>query len=346
MSAAIASERPAPTAAPLIPATTGLSVSNRRARRNRPTQPFSSSACSWSESPVSTGASSPPPRSRPEQNASPLPVSATTRTSSSASASFTARTMLQPSEGVSAFFRCRRSSLNTLTCPTVSAASCDIAQGCHGPFARAHASVGHIAGRASPGAGGSGRRRLRLTRCPQRGTLPATRTWCRREGDRGGLMPSRLPAQDRQRGASSRVARRRGRAAIAALAAIALIAVSCGDDDDDSGAETGSGTEAPADQGDDQSGGAGEESVTDYVAYVGGEAGPADDSLEPINIGWLNQEGGQVEIGAAATDGADLAVQLANEQLGGIGGHPVQLKKCFIRDAEEEGTTCGQTLGN
>jgi branched-chain amino acid transport system substrate-binding protein len=160
-------------------------------------------------------------------------------------------------------------------------------------------------------------------------------------------MPSRLQAQDRQRGtSSSRVVRSRGRAAIAALAAIALIAVSCGDDDDDSGAETGSGSEAPADQGGDQSGGAGEESVTDYVAYVGGEAGRADDSLEPINIGWLNQEGGQVEIGAAATDGADLAVQLANEQLGGIGGHPVQLKKCFIRDAEEEGTTCGQTLGN
>ena len=55
MSAAIASESPAPTATPLIPATTGLSVSNRSASRNRPTQPFSSSTCSWSDSPVSTG---------------------------------------------------------------------------------------------------------------------------------------------------------------------------------------------------------------------------------------------------------------------------------------------------
>ena len=45
MSAAIASESPAPTATPLIPATTGLSVSNRSASRNRPTQPFSSSTC-------------------------------------------------------------------------------------------------------------------------------------------------------------------------------------------------------------------------------------------------------------------------------------------------------------
>jgi branched-chain amino acid transport system substrate-binding protein len=68
--------------------------------------------------------------------------------------------------------------------------------------------------------------------------------------------------------------------------------------------------------------------------------------MPPIYIGWLNQEGGQTEIGAAATDGADLAVKVVNEQLGGIDGHPVALKKCFIRNAEEEGTTCGQRLGN
>jgi hypothetical protein len=120
-----------------------LSVSNRNARRNRPTQPFSSSTCSWSDSPVSTDESSPPPRSRPEQNASPLPVNATTRTLSSVWASLTARTMLQPSEAVSAFFRCGRSSRNTLTCPTVSAASCDIAQGCHARRAHAVGSGAH-----------------------------------------------------------------------------------------------------------------------------------------------------------------------------------------------------------
>jgi catechol 2,3-dioxygenase-like lactoylglutathione lyase family enzyme len=52
--------------------------------------------------------------------------------------------MLQPSEEVSAFFRCGRSSLSTLTCPTVSAASCDIAQGCHArtPVARHDANPG------------------------------------------------------------------------------------------------------------------------------------------------------------------------------------------------------------
>ena len=110
-------------------------------------------------------------------------------------------------------------------------------------------------------------------------------------------------------------------------------------------AERGGG-DTSADTGDDQSGGAGEKSVTDYVEYIGGKAGKADPNKSTIYIGWLNQQGGQQEIGAAATDGADLAVKVANEQLGGIDGHPVALKKCFIKNAEEEGTTCGQKLGN
>jgi branched-chain amino acid transport system substrate-binding protein len=167
-------------------------------------------------------------------------------------------------------------------------------------------------------------------------------------------MPTRLLSGQRRRSSTkashgaARTIRRRGRTFVSALAVAALLAAACGDDDD-SGAETDTGSDAGTDTGeqsDDQTGGAGEESVTDYVDYIGGTAGPADDSLPPITIGWLNQEGGQVEIGAAATQGADLAVQLVNEQLGGIGGHPVVLEKCFISDSEEEGTTCGQQLGN
>jgi branched-chain amino acid transport system substrate-binding protein len=132
-----------------------------------------------------------------------------------------------------------------------------------------------------------------------------------------------------------------------ALGCIALFAAACGDDDDDDGSQpSGGGGDTAAETSDDQSGGAGSESVTDYVEYIGGTAGKADQSKTPIYIGWLNQQGGQQEIGAAATDGADLAVKVANEELGGIDGHPVALKKCFIKNAEEEGTTCGQKLGN
>jgi branched-chain amino acid transport system substrate-binding protein len=141
-------------------------------------------------------------------------------------------------------------------------------------------------------------------------------------------------------------ARRRVWLVAAALVCLLLFAAGCGDDDDDSGSEPASGGDAGAETSADQTGGAGESSVTDYVDYVGGTAGKADPNKSTIYIGWLNQEGGQQEIGAAATDGADLAIKLANEQLGGIDGHPVALKKCFIRNAEEEGTTCGQKLGN
>jgi branched-chain amino acid transport system substrate-binding protein len=142
--------------------------------------------------------------------------------------------------------------------------------------------------------------------------------------------------------------------AMLCIGVAALVLAACGDSDDDSGTEASTAaaetqaadTQAAAPSDEEGSGGLGEESVTDYVAYVGGTAGPADESLEPVVIGWVNQEGGQEEIGAAATQGADLAVKVLNEKLGGIDGHPVKLKKCFIRDAEEEGTTCAQELVN
>jgi branched-chain amino acid transport system substrate-binding protein len=89
-----------------------------------------------------------------------------------------------------------------------------------------------------------------------------------------------------------------------------------------------------------------EGAVTDYLAYTGGTAGPADASLPPVKIGWVNNEGGQVLIGPTATQGAELAIQYANEQTGGIGGHPLELVKCQIANTEEEGTVCGQQFLN
>jgi branched-chain amino acid transport system substrate-binding protein len=78
------------------------------------------------------------------------------------------------------------------------------------------------------------------------------------------------------------------------------------------------------------------------VAYTGGKAGPADNSLPPVTIGFVNQQGGQQVIGAHATDGAEMAVKYINAELGGVDGHPVQLSTCFIASAEEEGTGCAQ----
>ena len=86
--------------------------------------------------------------------------------------------------------------------------------------------------------------------------------------------------------------------------------------------------------------------VTNYVKFVGGKRGKANKKLKPVVIGWVNLQGGQVEIGPNATPAAEIAVKLVNDSLGGIGGHPLVLKECFIRNTEEEGTTCGQRMAN
>jgi branched-chain amino acid transport system substrate-binding protein len=75
---------------------------------------------------------------------------------------------------------------------------------------------------------------------------------------------------------------------------------------------------------------------------VGGKAGPADNTMAPVLIGFVNQQGGQQVIGADATTGSQMAVKYINTELGGVGGHPLQLVTCFIASAEEEGTGCAQ----
>jgi branched-chain amino acid transport system substrate-binding protein len=82
--------------------------------------------------------------------------------------------------------------------------------------------------------------------------------------------------------------------------------------------------------------------VTNYLGYVGGKAGAAKSSLAPVQIGWVNQQGGPVVIGGLATAGAQFAVNYINKQLGGIDGHPLKLVTCFIATSEQQGTTCGQ----
>ena len=127
-----------------------------------------------------------------------------------------------------------------------------------------------------------------------------------------------------------------------ALAVAVLAAAGCSSSSSSSApAASGPATPAATGTGNGQ-GGLGAQSVTDFLSYVGGKSGPADKSLPPVLIGFVNQQGGPVAIGLHATDGAQMAVNYINAELGGVGGHPVQLVTCFIASAEEEGTTCAQ----
>ena len=130
---------------------------------------------------------------------------------------------------------------------------------------------------------------------------------------------------------------------MAAVAAAVLTAAGCGSGTSSTSSSTPSSgsSSANAAQG---PGGAGSKSVTNYLTYTDGKAGKADSSLPPVYIGWINQQGGQQTIGPLATAGAQMAVKYINAELGGVGGHPVALKTCFITSAEEEGTTCGQQM--
>ncbi len=141
--------------------------------------------------------------------------------------------------------------------------------------------------------------------------------------------------------------RRLSRIGFAAVAAALLAAAGCSSSSSSSSTTTPTSAAAsaapasavPASTG---AGGLGAQSVTSYQSYVGGTAGPANKSLSPVYIGFVNQQGGPTAVGLLATAGAQMAVNYANAQLGGVDGHLVELVTCFIASAEEEGTVCAQ----
>ena len=134
-------------------------------------------------------------------------------------------------------------------------------------------------------------------------------------------------------------------AGIAALAVALLAAAGCSSSSSSSSSSSTtspatSAAAAPSPSG--STGGLGAQSVTNYLTYTGGKSGPANSSLTPVTVGFVNQQGGPQVIGLHATDGAEMAVKYINAELGGVDGHPIQLDTCFIASAEEEGTGCAQ----
>lgn len=93
-------------------------------------------------------------------------------------------------------------------------------------------------------------------------------------------------------------------------------------------------------------GAAAPEAVTNYAKFVGAKPGKANPKLKPVVIGLVNLQGGQVQVGPLWTPAVETAVKYANAELRGADGHPIVLKKCFIKSTEEEGTRCGQLMAN
>jgi len=131
-------------------------------------------------------------------------------------------------------------------------------------------------------------------------------------------------------------------AGIAALAVALLAAAGCSSSSSSSTTSPPATSAAAAPSPSGTTGGLGAQSVTNYLTYTGGKAGPASSSETPVIVGFVNQQGGAQVLGQHATDGAEMAVKYINAQLGGVDGHPIQLDTCFIASAEEEGTGCAQ----
>ena len=78
------------------------------------------------------------------------------------------------------------------------------------------------------------------------------------------------------------------------------------------------------------------------LGYTGGTEKAA--SGQPIKIGWVNGEGGVWSF-PDTTVAADAAVEFVNKKLGGLGGRPIELVKCFV-DTPEAGRRCASEMIN
>lgn len=86
-------------------------------------------------------------------------------------------------------------------------------------------------------------------------------------------------------------------------------------------------------------------SIATIAKYTGSTPGKADSSLKPVTWGYANQQGGAQSY-PYYTDQLNGLVKIVNNQLGGIGGHPLKLSPCFVVSSDEDGQTCGQQFAN
>jgi len=132
---------------------------------------------------------------------------------------------------------------------------------------------------------------------------------------------------------------------VAGLAVLGLLVGACSEDSESDGPTDAPSTEAPTSEAPTSEAPSDglpvqQSSIDVGLAYTGGPGGAA--SGDPIKIGFVNQEGGTPAF-PEATFGIDTAVWFINNYLGGVGGRPIELVKCFVTK-EEDGLKCGQEM--
>jgi branched-chain amino acid transport system substrate-binding protein len=147
--------------------------------------------------------------------------------------------------------------------------------------------------------------------------------------------------------------RKRVKGMAAMVAVVGLLGSACSEGNNDSGApatdpssteasdtETTGSSEAPTTDAPVVELAVLQSSIDTGLAYTGGPGGVA--SGEPIKIGYVNQEGGVPSFPDTSV-GADSGVWFVNNFLGGVGGRPIELVKCFVVD-ETDSQKCAQEM--
>jgi branched-chain amino acid transport system substrate-binding protein len=141
---------------------------------------------------------------------------------------------------------------------------------------------------------------------------------------------------------------------LALLCAFVLIAAACssGDDDDDAAVQTNepAATTAPEPEPEANATPATAEPAPQEVdeeppVEMDFSSGPADDSLEPVRIGLLNQENDVIGSFPEFRLGVEGAVAYLNAENGGINGHPIEIVSC-VQNGVEKAQECAQELAS
>ena len=77
-----------------------------------------------------------------------------------------------------------------------------------------------------------------------------------------------------------------------------------------------------------------------FLGEVPALAVPADTALEPITLGMINQEDPSVGSYAEVRAAAEAAAAWVNAELGGVDGHPVEIRSCTVMFDAEQSRLC------